>query len=204
MNNNQKPRAQIVSVSSILRENVNDLNCYGIDLEEEISKILSEEINKAVADQVLNALMFDNFANGIKSQNREGKIDSILEDKDFIPINIEDTEEFKNFLMKIKKKLGKMEQSLIVGHKGPEIEPGLIYVPYVIQHTTASISDPLLEAAQQKVKAINRDRKIDSILKDTEFIPIKLEDTEEYKKFSQTWFQPTKISARYATCHIKN
>lgn len=109
--------------------------------------------------------------------------------------------------MKIKKKLEKMEDysKILIGKKGPEVEPGLIYVPYVIQETTASISSPLLEAAKQKVKAINRDRKIDSILEDTEFIPMKLEDTEEYKKFSQTRFQPVKnISARYATCHIKN
>lgn len=98
-----------------------------------------------------------------------------------------------------------MEQSLIVGRKGPQQESGIVYAPYIMQETTASISSPLLEAAQQKVKAINRDRKIDSILEDTEFIPIKLEDTEEYKKFADTWFKPiNSIKYRYATCHIKN
>lgn len=98
-----------------------------------------------------------------------------------------------------------MEQSLILGRKGPQQEPSIIYAPYIMQETTASISSPLLEAAKQKVKAINRDRKIDSILEDTEFIPMKLEDTEEYKKFADKWFKPVDgIKYRYATCQVNN
>jgi hypothetical protein len=105
MNNNQKTRNQIASVTaSIGREHVNDLRSYGMNVEEELEKILSEEINKAVYDQVLNTLMFDKFAAEVNAKNREGKIDSILDDKDYTPINIEDTEEFKNLSEEYKEK----------------------------------------------------------------------------------------------------
>lgn len=95
--------------------------------------------------------------------------------------------------------------NIIIGRKGPDMEPGIVFMPYIIKTETASISDPLLEAAKQKVIAVNRDRKIDSILEDKDYKEYTLEETEEYKKFSETWFKPIKnISARYAICHIEN
>lgn len=108
------------------------------------------------------------------------------------------------------KKSGKNTEELttnniLIGRKGPDVEPGIVFMPYIIQTTTASISSPLLEAAKQKVIAVNRDRKIDSILEDKEFKEYTLEETEEYKKFSETWFKPIKnTSARYTICHIEN
>lgn len=109
--------------------------------------------------------------------------------------------------MNIKKNGEKMEDSsnIIIGQKGPDVDSGYVYVPYIIQTTTSSISSPLLEDAKQKVIAVNRDRKIDSILEDKDYKEYTLEETEEYKKFSETWFKPIKnISARYAICHIEN
>jgi precorrin-6B methylase 2 len=100
MNNTTKQiTTQTGSISaSITYQMAADLKAYGIDVEAELEKILMSE---------LNAATFDNFANGIKSQNREGKIDSILEDKDFTPINIEDTEEFKKLSDENKEKFRK-------------------------------------------------------------------------------------------------
>ena len=99
---------QIASVTaSIGREHVNDLRSYGMNVEEELEKILSEEINKAFYEQVLNTLMFDKFAAEVNAKNREGKIDSILDDKDYTPINIEDTEEFKKLSDENKEKIRK-------------------------------------------------------------------------------------------------
>lgn len=72
--------------ASVTKSQIDDLKVYGMDAEAELEKILMNE---------LNAANFEKFASGITAQNREGKIDSILEDKDFQPTNIEDTEQFK-------------------------------------------------------------------------------------------------------------
>jgi len=87
--------------ASIKREEIDDIkqNC-GIDVETELARILQEEIDK----DILNTIMFDNFAAGITAKNREGKIDSILYDKDFIPTNIEDTDEYKRLSEENQKK----------------------------------------------------------------------------------------------------
>ena len=87
--------------TSITTEEIDDIkqNC-GIDVEAELARILQEEIDK----DILNTLMFDNFAAGINAKNREGKIDSILYDKDFTPTNIEDTDEYKRLSEENKKK----------------------------------------------------------------------------------------------------
>ena len=57
----------------------------------ELEKMLTEEINK----DILNTLMFDTNVSKWKAINREGQIDSVLEDKPFIPIIIEETDEYK-------------------------------------------------------------------------------------------------------------
>ena len=47
--------------------------------------------------------------------------------------------------------------------------------------------DPkLLEAAKNKVKSVNRERQMDSIIEDDKpFEPLKIEETEEYKEYSK-------------------
>lgn len=84
--------------ASITKEIANCLKKYGINAEEELERILMDELNTAT---------FDKFADGIKAQNRDGKIDSILDDKDYTPINIEDTEEFKKLSDENKEKFRK-------------------------------------------------------------------------------------------------
>lgn len=66
----------------------------GFDAEEEFSNILQQEINKDILQRIAR-LGFEEYAAGVKAENREGKINSILEDKDFIEINIEETQMFK-------------------------------------------------------------------------------------------------------------
>ena len=64
---------------------------HGFDAVAELEKMLTEEINK----DILNTLMFDTNVSKWKAINREGQIDSVLEDKPFIPIIIEETDEYK-------------------------------------------------------------------------------------------------------------
>jgi len=45
-------------------------------------------------------------------------------------------------------------------------------------------NDELLKKAEKKVIAINRQRKIDAILEDKEYIPFLIEETEEYKLYN--------------------
>ena len=66
----------------------------GIDVVAEMSKILSEEINKSILHNIARN-GFDKKESEVKALNREGQIDSILEDKTFMPINIEETPEYK-------------------------------------------------------------------------------------------------------------
>ena len=63
----------------------------GIDAVAELEKILVEEINK----DILNTAMFDSNVSKWKAINREGQIDSVLDDKPFTPIIIEETDEYK-------------------------------------------------------------------------------------------------------------
>ncbi len=87
--------------ASITREEIDDIkqNC-GIDVEAEVVRMLTEAIDK----DIINTIMFDNFAAGINAKNREGKIDSILYDKDFTATNIEDTDEYKRLSEENQKK----------------------------------------------------------------------------------------------------
>lgn len=101
MNNKltKQVKTQTSTISaSLTKEMINDLKAYGIDAEAELEKILMQE---------LNASTFDKFVDGVTAKNREGKIDSILEDKDYTPINIEDTEEFKKLSDENKEKVRK-------------------------------------------------------------------------------------------------
>jgi len=95
--------------ASITREEIDDIkqNC-GIDVETELARIFQEEIDK----DILNTIMFDNFAASITAKNREGKIDSILYDKDFTATNIEDTDEYKRLSEENQKKWKKDGRSL--------------------------------------------------------------------------------------------
>lgn len=86
--------------ASIERGKIENIKHYGIDIEAEFARILQEEIDK----NILNTLMFDKFAAGITAKNREGKIDSILYDKDFTATNIEDTDEYKRLSEENQKK----------------------------------------------------------------------------------------------------
>jgi hypothetical protein len=61
------------------------------DAVSELEKMLTEEINK----DILNTLMFASNVSKWKAINRDGQIDSILEDKPFTPIIIEETDEYK-------------------------------------------------------------------------------------------------------------
>ena len=44
------------------------------------------------------------------------------------------------------------------------------------------LEDPLLNKAEIKVNAVNRERQMNSVLEDVSFQPYKIEETEEYKK----------------------
>jgi len=95
-----------------------------------------------------------------------------------------------------------MTQSLI-GYKSKEVEPGYVYAPYIPMVKTGIIESDLLNKAKKKVVAINRDRQIEAILKDKEYTPITIEETEEYKEFQNIYLKPVKgIKSRYSICQI--
>lgn len=74
---------------------------------------------------------------------------------------------------------------------------GLVYAPYIIGESTPTISSFLLEEAKRKVNAVNRERQMDSVLEDKEFVPYTIEETEEYKKFQETYFRKTSSGIKY-------
>lgn len=64
--------------------------------------------------------------------------------------------------------------------------PSLLPIAIRVAAQTISSGDPkLLEAAKSKVKAVNRERQIDSIIDESEdkIVPFKIEETEEYKEY---------------------
>jgi len=66
-------------------------------------------------------------------------------------------------------------------------------LPIVRKVAASTIADgdsKLLEIAKNKVIAINRDRKIDSILFDDPYEELKIEDTEEYKEYLNSIKKP--------------
>lgn len=87
-----------------------------------------------------------------------------------------------------------------------EFFKGYVYAPYLMETTTEIISGRelgLLKIAKEKHKAINREGKITSILEDTDFEEIKIEDITEYKEYLKSGFSPSKsIKNRYQTINI--
>jgi hypothetical protein len=67
-------------------------------------------------------------------------------------------------------------------------EAVLVYAPYIIGECTTTITSALLEEAKTKVNAVNRERHMDSVLEEKEFIRYAIEETEEYKNFQETYF----------------
>jgi hypothetical protein len=52
----------------------------------------------------------------------------------------------------------------------------------------AILADPLLKEAEIKLIALNRERHMLSVLEDIEYVPLSIEDTEEYKKLSEKYY----------------
>ena len=67
---------------------------FGIDVEDELVKMITESINKEILHKIAR-VGFGQKAALVKATNREGQINSIISDVPFIPENIEDTPEFK-------------------------------------------------------------------------------------------------------------
>lgn len=73
------------------------------------------------------------------------------------------------------------------------VEQGYVFVPYIMLQTPVQIDEPeSIKLAKKRVVSINRERQIEAILDDKEFVEYKLEETDEYKKLYK------KISVRYA------
>jgi hypothetical protein len=91
-----------------------------------------------------------------------------------------------------------IESQIKYAKKGENSE--LIFAPYIMGESTSTIFSTFLEA-KKKVDAVNRERQMDSVLEDKEFVPYTIEETEEYKKFQETYFRKTSsgIKYRYAT-----
>ncbi len=71
--------------------------------------------------------------------------------------------------------------------------PSLLPIAMKVAASTIADGDSkLLEIAKNKVIAINRDRKIDSILFDDPYEELKIEDTEEYKEYLNSGLIPVK------------
>lgn len=96
-------------------------------------------------------------------------------------------------------------KEIIIGHKSPYEQSGIVYAPYITMEKTGIIESDLLKKAEKKVKAFNRERKIDSILEDTEYIPMDIKETEEYKEFENKYMKPIKgIKSRYTLADGKS
>lgn len=52
---------------------------------------------------------------------------------------------------------------------------------------TAILADPLLKEAEVKLIALNRERHMLSVLEDIEYVPLSIEDIEEYKKLEKDY-----------------
>jgi hypothetical protein len=97
------------------------------------------------------------------------------------------------------------EKEIIIGHKSPDIQPGIVFAPYIPMQSTGIIESDLLKKAEKKVRAFNRERKIDSILEDTEYIPMDIKETDEYKEFEEKYMKPIKgIKSRYTLADGKS
>lgn len=74
---------------------------------EKLYQELADELSKSINEKIINKLLFDNKVKEWKAINREGQIDSILFDKPFTPIIIEETKEYKLLDEKDKEKYKK-------------------------------------------------------------------------------------------------
>ena len=91
------------------------------------------------------------------------------------------------------------ENEKIIGHKSPEVQTGIVFAPYIPIQTVGIIESDLFKKAEKKVKAFNRERKIDSIIDDTEYTPMDIKETEEYKECESRYMKPIEgIKSRYA------
>lgn len=74
---------------------------------------------------------------------------------------------------------------MLIGKKSNNVSStGLVYAPYIAS-TTICI-EAWVKKAEEKVKAVNRQRKIDYYLNDIEYQEYTLEETEEYKEYEKT------------------
>ena len=71
--------------------------------------------------------------------------------------------------------------------------PSLLPMAMRIAAQTISSGEPeLLKAAKSKVKAVNREKQIDSIINesDDKIVPLRIEETEEYKEYVSSGLVP--------------
>lgn len=79
---------------------------------------------------------------------------------------------------------------------GDNLNESISYSDYIAEQidSTISYSDylssfgkkkKLLDKAKKKVTAVNRERQIDSIIFDKDYIPLDIKETEEYKQASK-------------------
>ena len=59
----------------------------------------------------------------------------------------------------------------------------IIFAPYLLSELTEIIRFKNQKEAEEKVIAVNRDRQIDYILNDIEFVQYTISETEKYKEF---------------------
>lgn len=66
------------------------INKFGWRSEEELISILSEELAKSIDREIVDTLMIDVIKEEIKITNRDRKIESIINDKEYIEMTKED------------------------------------------------------------------------------------------------------------------
>lgn len=85
--------------TSLSHEDIEDIKAFtGLDASSELEKILEIEANAAIFDQRVNEE---------KAKHRQNQIDSVLGDAPFIPLNIEELEEYKKLTPEDKEKYQK-------------------------------------------------------------------------------------------------
>jgi len=93
-------------------------------------------------------------------------------------------------------------KDIIIGTKKIGEDQGIVFMPYIIQQGTPSISWDTSKA-EKEVIAVNRERKINSIIDDIKYVPLELKETEAYK--NNPWFEPKKmVSSRYYSVASSN